>query len=83
MILRTHLAVSDYPEGAKAIKEKEWFMSKLHKINEIKKLRLFRKPINVDELSVDMKDEYEDRWLLEAEKIETKKIRQWRQQLSS
>jgi hypothetical protein len=47
----------------------------------LKRLNILSKPTRVsDVLAVDT-EEFEDKWLLEAEKIKTKRIRAWRHQL--
>lgn len=57
-------------------------MKRLVNIKDLKRLRVLNKPTRVADISEDMTDEYEDKWLLKAEKIETKRIRAWRHQLA-
>jgi hypothetical protein len=57
-------------------------MKRLVNIKDLKRLRVLNKPTRVTDLSEEMADEYEDKWLLKAEKIETKRIRAWRNQLA-
>lgn len=57
-------------------------MKRFANIKDLKRLKVLNKPTRVIDLSDDMADEYEDRWLLKAEKIETKRIRAWRHQLA-
>ena len=58
-------------------------MKRFVNINNLKRLRVLNKPTRVADLSDEIADEYEDKWLLKAEKIETKRIRAWRHQLAS
>ena len=48
----------------------------------LKRLNVLSKPTRVADLSAVDTEEFEDNWLLEAEKIKTKRIRAWRHQLS-
>lgn len=57
-------------------------MKRFPNIKDLKRLRVLNKPMRTTELSEDMAEEYEDKWLLKAEKIETKRIRAWRHQLA-
>ena len=58
-------------------------MKRFANVKDLKKLRFLNKPTQVADLSEDMTEEYEDKWLLKAEKLETKRIRAWRHQLAS
>ena len=57
-------------------------MKRLQQVKNLKKFRLFTKPITPRDISADIAEDFEDRWLLKAEKIETKRLRAWRQQLA-
>lgn len=49
----------------------------------LKRLNVLSQPMRVADISSIDTEEFEDKWLLEAEKIKTKRIRAWRQQLAS
>lgn len=49
----------------------------------VKRLNILNRPARFADFSQMDIDKYEDDWLLEAEKIENKKLRNWRQQLAS
>lgn len=49
----------------------------------LKRLNILNKPTKFTDISQTDLDEFEDHWLIDAEKIETKKLRRWRQQLAS
>lgn len=58
-------------------------MKRFANVKNLKRLRLLNKPTQVTDLPEDMAEQFEDKWLLKAEKIETKRIRAWRHQLAS
>ena len=49
----------------------------------MKRLHILNKPTRVADLADLADQDYEDRWLLEAEKLEAKRLRRFRQQLAS
>ena len=49
----------------------------------VKRLNILNRPAKFTDISQVDIDQYEDHWLLDAEKMETKKIRNWRHQLAS
>ncbi len=49
----------------------------------LKRLNVLSQPMRVSEITSIDTEEFEDKWLLEAEKLKTKRIRAWRQQLAS
>jgi len=49
----------------------------------MKRLHILTKPTKVSDLSLIEEQDYEDKWLLQAEKIEAKRVRRFRQQLAS
>lgn len=57
-------------------------MKRFANVKDLKRLRFLNKPTRVADLSEEIAEQYEDRWLLKAEKIETKRIRAWRHQLA-
>jgi hypothetical protein len=57
-------------------------MKRFANVKDLKRLRFLNKPTQVADLSEEMAEQYEDRWLLKAEKMETKRIRAWRHQLA-
>ena len=57
-------------------------MKRLPHIKDLTRLTVLAKPMRVKDIDADVTEEYEDRWLIKAEKIETKRMRAWRQQLA-
>jgi hypothetical protein len=49
----------------------------------MKRLHILTKPIKVADLAEIDAPDYEDKWLLQVEKIEAKRLRRFRQQLAS
>lgn len=49
----------------------------------IGRLKLMNRPAKVADLDKQEIEQFEDKWLLKAEKIETKQLRAWRHILSS
>ncbi len=58
-------------------------MKRLPNFKNLKRLNILNKPARAADITAKDTDEFEDRWLLEREKIEVKKIRSWRHQLAS
>ncbi|MFZ1249020.1 MAG: hypothetical protein WAQ24_01720 [Candidatus Saccharimonadales bacterium] len=58
-------------------------MKKLTNFKSLKRLNILNKPTRVADISALHTEVYEDQWLLQAEKIETKRLRRFRQQLAS
>lgn len=58
-------------------------MKRLPNFRNLKRMSVLSKPTRVADLTEADADEYEDKWLLKAEKIEVKRLRDWRQQLAS
>ena len=58
-------------------------MKRLSQFRNLKRLSVLNKPTKVADLTDAYADEYEDKWLLKVEKIEVKRLRNWRQQLAS
>ncbi len=49
----------------------------------IKRVNILNRPAKVSEITEQNTEEYEDRWLIEADKIKTKRLRAWRHMLAS
>lgn len=59
-------------------------MKRLPHIKSLKRLPVLNRPMQVADVQTDIDaDAYADTWLLEAEKIQTKRIRRFRQQMAS
>ncbi|QQS19419.1 hypothetical protein IPL85_04005 [Candidatus Saccharibacteria bacterium] len=59
-------------------------MKRLPHVKQLKRLNILRRPIAVQDLKAEIgSEDYNDTWLLEAEKIQTKRLRRFRQQLAS
>ncbi len=58
-------------------------MKRLPQFRNLKRLSVLNKPTKVTDITDADADEYDDKWLLKAEKIEVKRLRNWRQQLAS
>lgn len=56
-------------------------MKRLPNFRKLKRLRVIDKPIRVGDIRDIDAEAYEDKWLFKAEKIEVKRIRNWRHQL--
>ncbi len=59
-------------------------MKRLPTIKSLKRLPVLNRPIRVADVQKEIDtDAYADTWLLHAEKLETKRLRRFRQQLAS
>jgi hypothetical protein len=58
-------------------------MKKLSNLKSLKRLSILNKPTRVADITALPTEEYEDRWLFQAEKIQAKRLRRFRQQLAS
>lgn len=59
-------------------------MKRLPTIKSLKRLPVLNRPIRVADVQAQIDtDAYADTWLLQAEKIQTKRLRRFRQQLAS
>ncbi len=59
-------------------------MKRLPHIKSLKRLRILNKPVQVADISAELdSDAYTDTWLLQAEKIQAKRLRRFRQQLAA
>jgi orotate phosphoribosyltransferase-like protein len=59
-------------------------MKRLPHIKQLKRLNILHRPTAVQDIANEIDVEaYTDTWLLEAEKIQTKRLRRFRQQLAS
>lgn len=50
---------------------------------KIRRVNVIGRPTDVSELATLNTDYFEDDWQIETEKMEVRRLRQWRQQLSS
>ena len=57
-------------------------MKRFLDIKNLTRLSILNKPLNVKEINDVTSEEYEDKWLIKAEKLETKRLRAWRHQLA-
>lgn len=57
-------------------------MKRFLDIKNLTRLSILNKPLKVQEINETTSEEYEDRWLIKAEKLETKRLRAWRHQLA-
>lgn len=57
-------------------------MKRFLDIKNLTRLNILNKPLRVQDLNTMTTEEYDDRWLLKAEKLETKRLRAWRHQLA-
>ncbi len=59
-------------------------MKRLPHVKQLKRLNILHRPTAVQDIASQIDIEaYADTWLLEAEKIQTKRLRRFRQQLAS
>jgi hypothetical protein len=59
-------------------------MKRLPHIKSLKRLQILNKPVRVADISTELDSEvYTDTWLFQAEKIEAKRLRHFRQQLAN
>lgn len=59
-------------------------MKRLSHVKTLKRLNIISQPAQVADITADTyTEEYTDAWLLEAEKVETKRLRRFRRQLAS
>ena len=57
-------------------------MKRFINLKQLKRLNLLHTPQSVRDISEELVEDYEDKWLIQAEKIETKRLRAWRHQLA-
>ncbi|MBP9761715.1 hypothetical protein KBD11_01470 [Candidatus Saccharibacteria bacterium] len=58
-------------------------MKKHHHFKSLKRLNILNKPTRVADIRSLQTEKYEDQWLIQADKIQTKRLRRFRQQLAS
>jgi hypothetical protein len=59
-------------------------MKRLPHVKNLKRLSVLNRPVRVADVRNEIdQDAYTDPWLLKAEKLETKRLRRFRQQLAS
>ncbi|QQS18098.1 hypothetical protein IPL68_05665 [Candidatus Saccharibacteria bacterium] len=59
-------------------------MKRLPHIKQLKRLNILHRPTAVQDLTSEIgSEDYNDTWLFEAEKLEIKRLRRFRQQLAS
>jgi hypothetical protein len=59
-------------------------MKRLPHIKSLKRLRILSRPVQVADISAELEsDLYTDTWLFQAEKIQAKRHRRFRQQLAN
>jgi hypothetical protein len=59
-------------------------MKRLPHIKKLKRLNILHRPVAVQDLTAEMSvDDYNDTWLFEAEKLQAKRLRHFRQQMAS
>ncbi len=72
------------PTQTNIVERKSRPMKRLPYIKSLKRLRILNKPVQVADISAELdSDAYTDTWLLQAEKIQAKRLRRFRQQLAS